>query len=329
MLDTPPDLTAEDVAWCVGHYWDIEPADTTYAPVGHGSYNWVVTAVDGTKWFVKADPMWGALFLRDAYRTAAILHDRGLEFVHAATRDRSGELRRAVSPDWEIAVFPFIEGRNPDFHGPERALIAEAVGRLHAYPIEPDLAMRWEPGYRQPELHELIANDLNRPWRDGPYGERTRALIAGCVPGIQKLQALHDSLVDRLYASDEPWVVNQGEPHGGNTMLDAEGTIRLIDNVMLLAPRELDLRLLLHVSHQRALDVDNTEVLAAYRRGTGRRVEPREYVMEMYRAEWYLREISGYSIYFRDEHQDSEGAASRWKYLNVYAPVEHNWPELR
>jgi hypothetical protein len=48
----------------------------------------------------------------------------------------------------------------------------------------------------------------------------------------------------------------------------------------------------------------------------------------MYRAEWHLREISAYAISFRDPHENSEGTASRWKYLNVYAPIDQNWPEL-
>lgn len=329
MIDPPPGLTPDDIAWSVRQHWGIDPASTTYAPVGHGSYNWIVTAVDGTKWFVKVGPMENADFARDSCRTAAILHESGLGFVHAATRDRAGELRRALSPEWEISVFEFIEGRNPDFHDSgERARIAEVVGRLHAFPVDDDLGMRWEPGYRQPELHELLANDLDRPWLDGPYGEPARALVKAHATAIEKLQALHDSLVERLYASDEPWVVNHGEPHGGNTMLDVNGNVRLIDNAMMIAPRELDLRLLLHVSHQAPLDVDNTEVIAAYQRGTGQPIEARPYVMELFRAEWHLREISAYSHSFRDPHGDTEGAASRWKYLNVYLPVEQNWRGL-
>jgi spectinomycin phosphotransferase len=191
------------------------------------------------------------------------------------------------------------------------------------------MAMRWEPGYRQAELRELLARDLDQPWEQGPYGQRAKALIVEHTAGIEKLQAWHDKLYERFQASNDPWVITHGEPHDGNTMLDTEGAIHLIDcNASLLGPRERDLRLLLQVGHQRALDVDNTEVIAAHQRGAGQPIEARPYVLDLFRAEWHLMEISGYACSFRDEHEDTAGAAGHWKALNQYLPVEQNWPNL-
>jgi spectinomycin phosphotransferase len=140
MLDAPEGLTADQISSSVRTHWGIDPVAVTYAAVGHGSYNWIVLASDGSKWFVKAERAGAdSAFLRATYETAAALHTNGLDCVHAAVRDRSGALRRPVSSAWEVGVFSFIEGRNPDFGGStsERAQIAEAVGRLHAVPPAP------------------------------------------------------------------------------------------------------------------------------------------------------------------------------------------------
>jgi spectinomycin phosphotransferase len=112
-------------------------------------------------------------------------------------------------------------------------------------------------------------------------------------------------------------------------MLDTTGDIRLIDcTAMMVAPREPDLWLLFYVGHQYPLDVDNTDVLAAYRRGVGQPVEPRPFVMELFRAEWHLMEISAYGQDFAGPHEEGADLAAHWRTLNRYLPVTQNWPRL-
>ncbi|MGW5363571.1 phosphotransferase enzyme family protein [Actinopolymorpha pittospori] len=333
MLEAPEDLTAEHISAALRTWWGVDPVDVNYAAVGHGSHNWIVLAADATRWFVKADRKGEdtSAFFHSTYETAAVLRDCGLDFVHAAVRDRSGQLRREASPSWEIGVFPFIDGRNPDFHGSaaERAQIAETIGRLHAHPPTAVPALRWEPGYSQPELRQLLATIRDRPWSRGPYAQAAYDLFTTSAPGIEELFTLQGHLVDRLRRAVDPWVITHGEPHGGNTMLDLAKEIHLIDcNAMMLAPRERDLWLLLYVGHEVPLDVDNTEVLAAYQRGAGP-FAPRPFVLELFRAEWHLSEISGYLQEFSTLHGDSEDAANDWHYLNRYLPVTRNWPEIR
>jgi hypothetical protein len=217
MLEAPEDLTAEHISAAVRTWWGIDPVDVDYAAVGHGSHNWIVVAADDTKWFVKADRKGEdtSYFFQSTYETAAVLRDGGLDFVHAAVRDRCGQLRREASPSWEIGVFSFIDGRNPDFHGSaaERAQIAETVGRLHAYPQTSVPALRWEPGYRQPELRHLLATKRGRAWSGGPYAQAAYDLFTASAPGIEELFALQGQLVDRIRRTVEPWVITHGVQH--------------------------------------------------------------------------------------------------------------------
>lgn len=329
MLDAPDDLTAGQVAGYVRQHWGLDVLEATYLPLGHGSYNWKVRDTAGRAWFGKADRAGpDSAFYVSTNQTAAALHDHGLDFVNAPIPDLAGDVRPRVSPDWDLGLFPFIVGRNPVFHGPERVLIAEAVGRLHACTDIPSVALRWAPGYRQPELRDLLANDLGRPWTSGPYGEPSRHLLLSNLSGIERLLTYHDRLVDRVLNDPEPWVITHGEPHGGNTMLDTDGRIHLIDcNASMVAPRERDMRLLLHGGHRVSLGLDNTEVLAGYRRAAGQ-ADPRPYILEMYRAEWHLMEISLYAQQFRDPHDDGADPRGHWRTLREYVPVEPNWPEL-
>lgn len=168
-------------------------------------------------------------------------------------------------PDMGSGRIPFHPGGSPDFHGgvQERARIAHVIGHLHALAPVPTEALRLAAGYRQPELRDLVQSGLEEPWDKGAFGERARALFLASKTGIRGLLAEHDRLFELLMASSDPWVITHGEPHDGNSRLDPHGCIHLIDcDAMMLAPRERDLRLLLHAGHERPLPVENGPVLA-------------------------------------------------------------------
>lgn len=329
VLTPPADLTAEQLSTSLAEHWELGNVGVTYTPLGHGSHNWTVTTADDTRWFAKVysadhDPE----FFEATARSAAALREAGLDFVVGPIRDRSGEVRRAISPTWTLSLFPYVEGRNPDFTMPgERAKVAEALGRLHAYDQIPDSAVHWEPGWFQPELKQILADELDRPWSRGPYGESARALFVDNRRGIERLFTISDDVVTRLAASGEPYVMTHGEPHDGNTMLDSSGTAYLIDcDGNMYAPRERDLRLVLHASHEKEGNLDTTEIVAAYQRGLGRPVQPRRFVLDLFRVEWHLIEIARYARLFSGPHEDTADVRVRWDALRSYLPVEQNWP---
>lgn len=330
MLTAPEDLDTEELTRVLPDSWGIAGSEVAYAAVGAGSHNWRVTAPDGRRWFLKAYRHGADSSFFDAtHRTAAAVHEAGLDFVAAPIPDHRGRLRPAVSDRWELALLPFIEGHNTDFSlETDRVAVAAAVGRLHAFGPAPEGAIHWRPGWFQPELRQLLANDLDRPWESGPYGERARSLLARHRRGIEQLLALSDRLVRGLEESEEPRVVTHGEPHGGNTMRDTAGAVHLIDcDAMMVARRERDLRLLLHASHRRSRNLDGTAVLAAYRSTAGD-VEVNPSTIELFRAEWHLIEICRYAIQFSLPHAEDEDTASCWLTLRNYVPVGQNWPQL-
>lgn len=325
MLEPPRDLTAEVVTRMLRDYWELPPTDVAYEAAGHGSHNWTATATTDAKWFIKADR--GTSTTRTAaYLTAANLRDNGLDFVHAAIPDRCGELRRRVGA-WEMSVFPFINGRNPDFtNTTERAQIAEVIGELHRHLPIPATALRWTAGVGQSELIHLLDLELDQPWTHGPYAARAQALVRDNLSGIRELLSLHHQLTDRLHQSDRPWVITHGEPHGGNTMIDNLGQVHLIDcDDLMLSPAERDLWLLLHIGHQRPLTVETQDILTAYHQADGP-TKPRRYVIELMRADWHLMEISSYAQDFSQPHEDSRDLDAHWQTLNSYLPTEQNWP---
>lgn len=310
-------------------HWGLAEAVVTYAPLGHGSHNWSAE-VGESRWFVKAYRSGAdSAFFQATQASTAALGDRGVSCVLAPVRSRGGLALVPVSPSWELAIFPFVRGRNADFLSSDRELVASAVGELHAFGPVPSDALRWAPGWLQPELRARLASGLSGPWSEGPYGERARTLLLRCRSGIEALLALSDRLVARLESSSEPWVMTHGEPHGGNSMIDSStGAAVLIDcDAMLVAPRERDLRLLLHASHKGPRGLDNAAVLAAYHRAAGP-VVPREWVMELFRAEWHLLEIARYAEQFAAPHVESADTAARIVSLESYVPVTQNWPEL-
>jgi len=226
-----------------------------------------------------------------------------------------------------MAVFPFVEGRNSTSAPQDRVLVGETIGRLHAAGLVPPVVVRWEPGWYQPEFRRLLAEDLDRAWDGGPFGERARSLLRSDRDGIVRLLDLSDRCVEQMSTVDDAWVMTHGEPNRGNTMIDASGRAVLIDcNAMMLAPRERDLRVLVY-GHRGGRRPDADDVLAAYRRPQGV-VALREFVMELFLAEWHLIETGRYAERSSGPHEDGDDVRAQWKALTGYVPVSQNWPRL-
>ena len=267
MLTPAPGLTPELVAAWLDEHWGLTGCRASYVPAGAGSHNWVAES-DRDRWFVKVDPAGPDSGFFDAtYATADALAGAGIDAVLGPVRDLSGAPRRRVSPEWEVAVFPHVHGRNATRELSDRVRVAQAVGRLHASDLIPSEALRWAPGWRQPELRQLLEHELDRRWDAGPFGERARALLLDDRRGIARLLNLSAQRVPQLDESRDPWVMTHGEPNSGNVMIDAAGRVVLIDcNAMMLAPRERDLRVLL-VGHDGVERAGRADVVASYQSG--------------------------------------------------------------
>ena len=57
MRDRPEGVSDLELERALRKGWDIQAATLTYAPVGAGSYHWVVADARGGRWFVTVDDL--------------------------------------------------------------------------------------------------------------------------------------------------------------------------------------------------------------------------------------------------------------------------------
>ena len=110
--------------------WGLSAETLRYAPVGGGSYHWVVTGGPGEQWFVTVDDLddkgWlgrtrPAVFagLRAAMDAAVTLRrEAGLGFVAAPVPALDGQAVRPLGDAHAVAVFPFLPGSPGEWDEP-------------------------------------------------------------------------------------------------------------------------------------------------------------------------------------------------------------------
>ncbi len=252
-MRSPPDgIDSDDVVAALADGWGFDAAETEYAPVGAGSYHWVVRARDGTPAFVTGRrPRREAVARRDARRrvrqparafdTAVALRDAGLEFVVAPFRTTNGDTVHRLGRQHAVALFPFLDGAAGEF-GPHaedaRADVVAMLARLHGTTptgTAPRLVGVDVPGRRQ---LEAALREVGEPWTGGPFSEPARHALAAISSDVAELLAFADRLAADVRSD---WVVTHGEPHAGN-VLTADGRRLLVDwDTVALAPPERDL----------------------------------------------------------------------------------------
>lgn len=199
--------------------WGIVAVAVDYAPVGFGSYHWIIGDRAGRRNFVTVDdldrkPWLGATReeavegLRRAYGAAIDLrHQSGLDFVVAPVPTGNGDPLVRIGSRHTLSVFPLLDGRAGHF-----------------------------------------GDDLD--------AERSRELVLSLASLHQSAQYGSGSTLARVAgmttATADGLVVTHGEPHPGN-ILWVDGRPRLVDwDTVALAPPERDLWL---VGDPEALEV--------------------------------------------------------------------------
>jgi spectinomycin phosphotransferase len=335
--DRPAGVTERDVAHALADGWGL-PAGTLrlrYAPVGGGSYHWVVTAGRSGRWFVTVDDLddkgWlgqtrGAVFagLRAALDAALWLRRQaGLGFVAAPVPALDGRSLRPLGDVHTVAVFPFLPGTPGEWGKPLPAAdLDELVAMLAALHGVDPAAIRLqqrEVGVSWRDDLELALRELGRPWAGGPFTEPARELLAGAAGPVRRgLDALDRWA--RVSTATENLVITHGEPHPGNVIrmpadgacLPAEagparGGIMLIDwDTVALAPPERDLWM---------VATESGDELRRYTELTGRPVDAA--ALELYRLRWALDDLSCFVRDLRAPHRRTPGTEHAWQALNI------------
>jgi spectinomycin phosphotransferase len=301
-----------------GWWFDVEAAD--YAPVGGGSYHWVVRDQAGTRGFVTVDdldrkPWFGdtrdSVFegLKGAFDTALALRDSGLDFVVAPTPTSAGETVRRIGPRYTIALFPFVDGqagRFGEYEADERTAILAMLAELHratppvsARRIDLELAGRREL--------ESALGELNRTWSGGPLSEPARQTLEGNASYMAELLSLFDRLRAEVASHSRSWVVTHGEPHAANVMKTDASHVLIDWDTVALAPPERDLWMLSE---------------------DGTRHEVDEVAVDFFRLTWTLEDVAAFTDVLRSPHRDTADTKKACDALTYYVTTRDRWAAL-
>ncbi len=310
MNTLPDEFDAAALPDVLADGWGFEVAAADYAPLGAGSYHWLVRDHAGGRGFVTVDDLDHKSWLGDTrelvfaglqcvFDTALALRETGLDFVVAPTPARDGGTVRRVGPRYAIALFPFVDAESTEWgrhESPEeRAVLVALLAELHqATPAVASIART--TGLELPGRQHLEAGlrELSAPWSGGPFSEPAREALARHAADVTELLGLADRLAAGIAQRGDPFVVTHGEPHSGNVMR-AGATRLLVDwDTVALAPPERDLWMV----------VESVEDAAIYTDATGRPVD--EEALRFFRLTWDLKDLVEYLSALRSPHQESE-----------------------
>jgi len=341
--DRPDGVTERDVARALADGWGLSAETLRYAPVGGGSYHWVVTGGRRERWFVTVDDLddkgWlgrtrPAVFagLRAAMDAALWLRrEVGLRFVAAPVPALDGQAVRPLGAAHAVAVFPFLPGSpgrwGEPLPGAELDELVTMLATLHR--VDPaaaglprrEMALSWRDDL------EVALRELDRPWTGGPFTEPARELLAGAAGPVRHGLDTLDRWASGPGAAAS-LVITHGEPHPGNVIrVAADGAapprggaapprggaappargIMLIDwDTVALAPPERDLWM---------VATETGDELRRYTELTGRPVDAT--ALELYRLRWALDDVSCFVRDLRAPHRRTPGSEHAWQALEI------------
>ena len=326
MRDRPAGITERDLGHALADGWGIRAAALRYAPVGGGSYHWVVRDDQGERRFVTVDDLddkgWlgqtrPVVFegLRAAMDAAVTLRrDAALGFVVAPVPALDGQALRPLGARHAVAVFPYLRGAagrwDEVLSAPDRDELVAMLAALHQVdpknpknPKNPAAVRlsRREIGLPWRGDLETALRELGQPWSGGPFAEPARALLAGAAGQVRHRLETLDRWASEVAAVGET-VITHGEPHPGN-VIRVGGQIMLVDwDTVGLARPERDLWMLAS---------ESGDELRRYTELTGRPVDGT--ALELYRLRWALDDLSAFVRELRARHRRTAGTEHAWQ----------------
>jgi hypothetical protein len=326
----PSSLSDAVIADAVADRWGREVDRVEYAPVGFGSHHWLVGTAGGWEVFVTVDDLAAKVDvpgeplelpyerLDAAFTTSRRLADIGCAFVVAPMRDRDGHVLHRLDAGYTIACFAFIDGEVGE-HGAyrseqDRTTVARHLVTLHRLDRALVGSCRIED-FVLANRDELVAalGQVDEPWDSGPFAASAGNLLRSNAGDVARLLDRHDELVAAARASQHDWAITHGEPHGANALTTSQGLVLIDWDTVLVAPRERD------VWH---LDPDDTAAAGLYLAVGGAPLD--ESLLELYRIQWDLSEIAGYTTLLRGPHEDTDDV--RESFANLVHFLERRRP---
>jgi hypothetical protein len=329
----PADLPEALLSDALSDGWGFRPASLSYQAVGFGSHHWLAVDSGGLKWFATVDDLseklrddadtTSAVFgrLGQAFESALSLRrDAGLDFVVAPLPAIGGRVLRRLTGRYSLVVHPYLadcqSAQDGEFESSadRRAVLALLV-RLHTAKATRPPADNFEIPGRVALLAAM--HSTGESWQAGPYGTRSRDLLAHHAADLGALLAAFDELAGRVRAKGGRMVITHGGPDAGNVLKTPAGFVLVDWESALLAPPERDLW---------ALAESDPGLLDAYSAATGTAIDTD--ALALYRMWYDLAEISGYVRWFRGGHDDTADAAEGWQNLQYFLRPAQRWPDL-
>jgi hypothetical protein len=296
----PDDFDVSSLIDVLRRGWDLDVETVEYAPVGGGSYHWVVTARDRTRHFVTVDHLDRKPWLGDsresvfaglaaAFDTAAALREGGLEFVLAPVRAQGGETLLRAGPRHAVSLFPFVAGEAGTFgvyDDPERMAIEAMLTALHQATAPTARVMDLElPG--RSELDAAL-HALDGSWDAGPLAEPARSALTEHAAAARDLLARYDRLAADLPGRSD-WVVTHGEPHAANVIWTGESYVLVDWDTVALAPAARD----------RWMLVDDSDATA------------------FFRLRWDLADLAAFTTLLRSPHTENADTQKAYEGVTI------------
>ena len=333
MFTQPADLPEALLSDALSDGWGFRPASLSYQAVGFGSHHWLAVDSGGLKLFATVDDLseklrddadtTSAVFgrLDQAFESALSLRrDAGLEFVVAPLPATGGRVLRRLTDRYSLVVHPFLancqSGQDGEFEtSADRDAVLALLVRVHGATATRPPADDFEIPGRAALLAAM--DSTGEPWQAGPYGTRSRDLLARHAADLRALLAAFDELVGRVRTGGGRMVITHGGPDAANVLKTPAGFVFVDWESALLAPPERDLW---------ALAESDPGLLDAYSAATGTAIDTD--ALALHRMWFDLAEISSYVRWFRSAHDDSADAAEGWQNLQYFLQPAQRWPDL-
>jgi spectinomycin phosphotransferase len=329
----PADLPEALLCDTLSDGWGFRPGSLSYQAVGFGSHHWLAVDSGGLKLFATVDDLseklrddadtTSAVFARlgQAFESALSLRrDAGLDFVVAPLPAIGGRVLRRLTGRYSLVVHPYLadcqSAPDGEFESSaDRHAVLALLVRLHTAKATRPPA----DNFAIPGRAALLAamHSTGQPWQAGPYGTRSRDLLARHAADLGALLAAFDELAGQARAKGGRMVITHGGPDAGNVLKTPAGLVLVDWESALLAPPERDLW---------ALAEPDPGLLDAYSAATGTAIDTD--ALALYRMWYDLAEISLYVRWFRSSHDDTADAAEGWQNLQYFLRPAQRWPDL-
>lgn len=252
--------------------------------------------------------------LRNAFDTAAVLRNSGLDFVVAPIPDTGGQTVCRIGPRHTIAVFPFVEGRVSPFgrHEPrDRAAVVTLLAKLHrATPkVRGTTRSLGLTVYGRRRIDTAL-REMKQPWVGGPFSEPARQSLTAHAANVTALLAMADRIAAEVKSRARPWVVTHGEPHAANVVRTPDRPMLIDWDAVALALPERDLWMLVDDSGSEA---------AACAEATGCQLDADAW--RYFRLAWDLNDLAEYLNVLRSPHGRSEDTVQAYEGLRACVAV--------